>query len=150
MTSRTLLCPSAEPSGEDAAAIGVVQGDVANPKVNYFGRPAPATDELLALASPVAPTEVFRFSAACVESACSHYRDGACQIARRLVERMAPTRSTLPRCGVRGACRWWIQEGRTACERCDSVVTTNSAPTQTMDFVAGRSTAGGAGNDKGF
>jgi len=71
--SSPLLCPSAQPEMTDAVVIGVVGGDAETPQLRPLERPLPVTPELLALAEPAAPTEVFRFSAPCLTAGCRHF-----------------------------------------------------------------------------
>jgi len=50
---------------EGAVAFGVAGGTAAEPPVSYLKEPLPVTPELLELAEPVEPTEVFHFAAPC-------------------------------------------------------------------------------------
>lgn len=116
-------CPSARPEMPGSAVLGVVLGTVEQPRVAYLEQPQPATAELLALAGPVAPTEVFRFSAPCAGKACQHFDGTDCRLAARIVERLPAVVDTLLACTLRPACRWWLQEGEAACRRCPLVTT---------------------------
>src|SRR5437879_5172520 len=84
------LCPSARPDSGNAVAIGIVGGTADQPRVTYLARPRSVSDELLALAKPVTPTEVFRFAAPCVRKGCVQFEDGKCQIGLWLA-RLLPT-----------------------------------------------------------
>jgi hypothetical protein len=118
-----LLCPSARHDAADAVTIGVVAGTPDDPRVRPLARPLPVTPELLALAEPVRPTEVFRFAAPCLCAGCAHFADARCGLAAK-VTRMLPTvTADLPECDIRPHCRWFVQEGRDACLRCPSIVT---------------------------
>lgn len=117
------LCPSAQPNMANSFAFGVIGGTVEQPAVKYFAKPEPVTDELLALAEPVKPTEVFRFAASCEAKSCQHFDGNHCQLAARVVEKFPAVAETLPPCTVRSHCRWWQQEGKAACLRCPQVVT---------------------------
>jgi len=135
-SSSPLLCPSAQPFMEGARAIGLVDHAGDDPEVAYLERPLPATDELLAMAAPLRPTEVFRFAAPCRPDLCSHWNGAACKLASRIVD-LLPARSlVLPKCNVRGECRWYAQEGRAACARCPDVVTQNEDPSEEMRAAA--------------
>lgn len=131
-----LLCPSAPPDWKDAVAIGIVGGSAQAPRMTSLAAPLPVTDELLKLAGPVAPTEVFRFAAPCANDGCRHYGRGACQLAAKVVQMLEPAVERLPYCLIRANCRWFAQEGRAACMRCPQVVTDNVYPTVAMHKAA--------------
>jgi len=133
----TLSCPSSRPEEPGALVLGVVNGTATEPRVVFLERPVPVSTELLALADPVAPTEVFRFSARCREGGCPQFDQGRCQIAARMVDELPTAVDRLPACSLRPSCRWWRQEGRAACLRCPSIVTDNYSPDPTMRSVAG-------------
>lgn len=127
MTSRSgLMCPSAEPDGVGATVFGLVVGTADRPETAYLDTPQAVTPELLALADPVSPTEMFRFAARCIRNGCAHY-DGPrdrCRFGEKTV-RLAPVVvHRLPACAIRASCRWWYQEGSAACQRCPQVVRT--------------------------
>jgi hypothetical protein len=79
------MCPSAQPDMADALILGVRGGGLEAPYVSYLDNPVPATPELLALAAPVEPAEVFRFAARCEGSACRHFDGADCRLASRIV-----------------------------------------------------------------
>jgi hypothetical protein len=121
---------------EGAVAFGVVGGSAEEPLVSYLKEPQPATPKLLALASPVRPTEVFRFAAPCAESGCRHFDGAECSLGRKLVESVEPAVDRLPACRLRPSCRWWAEQGREACLRCPIVVTTHYRPTAELREAA--------------
>lgn len=132
------LCPSAQPDWEGARVIGVVGGTPERPETAYLDQAQPVTQEILDLAGPVAPAEVFRFAAPCANSACGHY-DGAeqkCRLAEKTVRWVEQAVDNLPKCSIRVSCRWWQQEGPAACRRCPQVVTINFAPSRAMRDAA--------------
>jgi hypothetical protein len=131
-----LLCPSAPPDWADARAIGVVGGTVEAPSVAYLKRSLAVTDDLLRLAEPVLPTEVFRFAAPCMSTGCRHHNGGACGLAEKVVAMLAPATERLPSCTIRATCLWFHQEGRAACLRCPQVVTDNTYPSPDMRNAA--------------
>jgi len=118
-----LRCPSAQPEMTDSRILGVIGGSVTRPEVLYLDESLPVTEELLATAATVQPTEVFRFSARCDEGACRHYAAGRCKLATRVVRILPEVTDVLPKCVIRQTCRWYGQEGRAACFRCPQVVT---------------------------
>jgi hypothetical protein len=130
------LCPSAQPEWESSVALGVIAGTADKPLMVHFASPTPVTDELLALSSPVTPTEVFRFAAPCMCAGCVHFVDAKCGLATRVVTLLPVVMNTLPRCAIRPHCRWWQQEGKAACMRCPQVVTANYNPSEAMRLAA--------------
>jgi hypothetical protein len=117
------LCPSAQPDWPSARIIGVVGGTPEQAQVAFLDQPAPPSMELLSLAEPLQPTEVFRFTAPCASAACSHFGEGRCRLASKIVRLLPKVTSELPPCPIRPQCRWWDQEGPIACMRCPQVVT---------------------------
>jgi hypothetical protein len=132
--SRQTLCPSAPPEWAGSQLIGVVGGTPDAPEVSYLPAPEPVTDELLALAKPVAPAEVFRFAAPCACTGCGHFaaQEAKCRLVEKVVRWAAVVVEKLPPCSIRPNCRWWQQEGRAACLRCPQVVTHNFKPSDEM------------------
>jgi hypothetical protein len=135
--ARDLTCPSARPDQDGAQVFGIVGGSVVEPRVGYLETAVPATTELLATSSPVTPEEVFRISGACAQDACVHFEGGGCSLGSRLVSLGMPVVGKAPRCAVRSTCRWWAENGVSACLRCPAVVTRDVAPTQEAVSVAG-------------
>jgi hypothetical protein len=133
---RERLCPSAQPTAPGAVALGVVDHTGTAPEVAYLDEPVPVSESLLALAEPLRPTELFRFAARCERSACRHWTGATCSLAARIVEQLPVASSELPRCTVRADCRWFAEQGRTACLRCPQIVTQNEAPTAAMRDAA--------------
>jgi hypothetical protein len=122
---RQILCPSAQPEWQGSQVIGVVGGTADAPEVAYLKQAQPVTPELLELAQPVRPAEVFRFASPCIHGACPHYatEEAKCKIAQKVVRWAPVVVDKLPACTIRPTCRWWQQEGRAACMRCPQVVT---------------------------
>jgi hypothetical protein len=131
-----LLCPSAQPDQGEAVVFGVVGGTAATPEVSYLRRPLPVNQDLLALAGPVDPTEVFRFAAPCAESACQHFDGGGCTLATKIARLIEGADHGVPPCRIRPRCRWWNQEGAAACRRCPLVVTQSFAPSHNLRQAA--------------
>jgi hypothetical protein len=137
-SERQTLCPSAQPDWNDARLFAVVGGTPEGPETAYLDRTEAVSQELLELAAPVTPTEVFRFAAPCAGRACGHFDDGgqSCRLARKIVRFTPMVVAMLPRCAIRSACRWWRQEGVAACRRCPQVVTDNYLPSAEMREAA--------------
>lgn len=131
------LCPSARPETKNSAVFGVVAGTVDQPRVNYFKQPQPVvTEELFSVTSPVTPTEVFRISAECAGDGCQHFDGQNCRLATRIGNQLPVVTETLPPCSIRRDCRWWQQEGKSACMRCPQVVTDHYNSSQLARQVA--------------
>lgn len=127
-----LLCPSMPGRPGESVLIGVVTGTPDAPRVVSTAAPVAVTPELLALASPVSPSEVFRFAAGCRACACPHFRDDACQLAVRSVTVLSEVTEKLPHCAIRPQCRWFRQEGPAMCRRCPQIVTEQYWPSAAM------------------
>jgi hypothetical protein len=103
--------------------LGVVQQDGPRPVVEYLNARVPATPEILAMAAPLKPTEVFRLAATCAEHKCPHFDGADCRLATRVVKMLPPVADSLPPCTIRKECRWFAQEGAAACMRCPEITT---------------------------
>ncbi len=135
--TRALSCPSAQPEMEGAQVLGVIERGAEGPALAYVNAPVPVTPALLEASGAVPPTHVMRFSAPCAESACTHFSDGACQLARRIARGLEPVVDHLPPCTIRRTCRWYAQEGQPACTRCPQVVTRMEEADPRMLEIAG-------------
>jgi hypothetical protein len=125
-----LSCPSARPEMAGSVVIGVVGGSVAEPRLGYLEKPLPVTPEILALAGPAPPGEVFRFAAPCAGSGCQHFDGSHCRLAQRVVSLLPIVDDRLPPCHLRPTCVWWKQEGLAACQRCPQIVSDSYAPSE--------------------
>lgn len=132
----TRFCPSAQPESENSTVYGIVAGTVDEPQVTYLDKVMPITEELLALAEPVTPTEVFRIAAPCVNNACQHFDGSSCRLATRVAQQLPAVVEELPPCRIRSSCRWWQQEGKAACWRCPQIITDNYNASELMHQVA--------------
>lgn len=103
--------------------LGVVRHDGPRPAVAYLNERVPATPEVLAMASPLKPTEVFRLAATCAEHKCPHFDGADCRLAARVVKMLPEAVDRLPPCTIRKECRWYAQEGGAACRRCPEIST---------------------------
>jgi hypothetical protein len=135
-TDNSPLCPSARPEMENSIVFGVIVGTYEEPRLAHLIEPRSVTADLLALADPVAPTEIFRFAATCAGDDCQHFDGAKCRLATRLVENLETVSEELPPCSIRSSCRWWQQEGKDACMRCPQIVTDNYAPSDRLRQAA--------------
>ena len=74
--------------------------------------------------------------APCAGGGCSHFDGSDCRLATKLVQLMPPASKALPACQLRPDCRWWKQEGKTACFRCPSIVTDCYNPSEGQKLAA--------------
>jgi hypothetical protein len=118
-----------------ARVLGVVEQTPSGPEVSYLERPIEATAEVLALAAPLHPTEVFRLAAPCQTHGCPHFDGTDCGLATRIVQIMSAVVDQLPPCQIRHECRWFRQESGAACRRCPQISTVNYDASETMQAV---------------
>jgi hypothetical protein len=126
--SDTALCPSARSDWEGSQIFGVVGGTVENPTVTYLKKTQPLTNHVSKLGDKITPEEVFRIAAPCEEKGCQHFDGHDCKLATRVAEKLPIVTEQLPPCSIRRNCRWWQQEGISACLRCPQVITDNYDP----------------------
>jgi hypothetical protein len=133
-----ILCPSVPHDWEGARVFAVVGGTVDRPELSYLDQALPVTDEVVRMAAPVAPDEVFRMAGACASHRCVHYtsEDDRCTLVERTVGMTETAVHLLPRCAVRAGCRWWQQEGADACRRCPQVARRDYAADEITHAVA--------------
>jgi hypothetical protein len=127
--SKLVLCPSVPHDWQDARVFAVVGGTVDEPEVSYLDEALPVTQDIIDMAAPVRPDEVFRMAGTCATDRCVHYASAQdrCTLAHRTVELAETVVHLLPRCAIRLDCRWWSQEGASACRRCPQVATIDYA-----------------------
>jgi len=116
-------CPSAQPGMDDAHVLGVMEERNGSRQVTYIDEAIPVTEELLARMHGVEPTEIIRISARCDEKRCAHFDGTRCQLATRVVNSLPVVVDLLPACTIRSTCRWYVQEGPPACQRCPQIAT---------------------------
>jgi hypothetical protein len=135
---RVLMCPSVPPHYPGAVAFGVVTGSVEAPDMIPLIPAVPVTDELLAMAAPVSPGEVFRFAAGCIQGGCRHWEAGTerCRLVAKTVQFAPVVVEKLKLCAIRGSCRWWQQEGKAACVRCPQVASSDPSRSGVMTLAA--------------
>lgn len=117
-------CPSAT-CAPGAKLIGVVGGDG---RVKHLRTPLAVDEGFVATARAQGEPEArMRFATPCASGSCGHWTGEACGLITRVLERIeaaadAAPAERLPGCAIRSSCRWFSQEGRTACLSCDLVV----------------------------
>lgn len=135
---RVLMCPSVPPHYPDAVAFGVVTGTADAPDMVPLIPAVPVTAELLALAAPVSPGEVFRFAAGCIQGGCRHWEADTkrCRLVAKTVQLAPVALEKLKPCAIRSDCRWWKQEGKAACVRCPQVASSDPSRSGVMTLAA--------------
>ncbi len=116
------LCPSGR-CRAGSQLIGVVGRDG---RVGYVTPALELSDTFCETANAGRnPQARFRFTEPCAEDDCAQWDGNGCGLIDQLLATNAPheSRTALPRCGIRGACRWFAQEGRAACGICPLVIT---------------------------
>jgi len=131
------LCPSAQPGMDNCRVLGVVEQEGPAPRLVYLDQAVPATAEILALAAPLKPTEVYRLSATCAEAKCPHFDGTNCRLATRVVQILPAVVDVLPPCTIRKDCRWFSQEGGAACRRCPEITTVSYNLSEQVREVSG-------------
>jgi hypothetical protein len=147
-SSKTHWCPSAQPADPQAVVLGVHAGN--GTEIVYLDAPVPAKDVLDVVPPGVDPTRVARFAAHCVDD-CRHRVGADCGLITKILIAVptvprtgqpAPTtgvpapRAALPACHLRAKCKWFAQEGPTACTRCPLVGTYVTAGDQEREMLA--------------
>jgi hypothetical protein len=100
---------------------------VVNPSgtVGFFEEAIEVTPEFLAEAGDEETIEKrFRFSNKCVQSGCKQWTGKECGVIKAVLALdNIPQKNDLPACNIRSTCRWYAQEGKTACNACRYVIT---------------------------
>ena len=125
MSGEHLACPSAR-----AEPGNLLYGQVVEGRVHRLGTPLEVTPDFVDSVSANGPPERrFRFAGTCQEGRCAQWTGTGCGVIERVLTELAPPPSAaLPRCFLRGNCRWYAQEGAPACAACSHVVTDRRTP----------------------
>jgi hypothetical protein len=134
-TRDTLLCPSSQPGVEGARVLGIMQQFDGRREVTYLDEALPAAPDVLAMAAPLHPTEIFRLAAQCQTDHCPHFDGANCGLVTRIVQILPAMTEELPKCQIRAQCRWFHQEGIAACRRCPQISTVNYDASETLQKV---------------
>ncbi|MFT3978886.1 MAG: hypothetical protein QM687_00360 [Ferruginibacter sp.] len=97
----------------------------ANGTVGYFNEPMEVTQEFMEEAGDPEDLERrFRFSNKCVQNGCKQWTGTECGVIKAVLALdNIPQKKDLPDCSIRSTCRWFYQEGATACNGCRYVIT---------------------------
>jgi hypothetical protein len=140
------LCPSArcEP---DSILLGVVTPDG---RVGYLRPELRVDDEFVKRARAARdPEKRFRFAQPCVEGRCAHWTGSQCGVIQNVLDSSegraaADEARPLPRCSIRPRCRWFAEQGRSACMACPLVITEPTGADHSASAAAGTSGSFGA------
>ena len=118
------LCPSAR-AEVGAALIGVIGADG---RLAYLKSPLSVDQDFIDEVSADGPPEEFmRFANVCVEGRCAQWnaKGGRCGIPERIKPILGDGEGDAPLkpCSIRTACRWFRQDGPSACRICPGVAT---------------------------
>jgi len=122
---------------DNCRVLGVVQQQGPTPTTLYLNQLLMASADVLALATPLKPTEVFRLAATCAEEKCPHFDGADCRLATRVVQILPAVVDALPPCTIRKDCRWYFQEGGAACRRCPEITTISYDLSERVREVSG-------------
>lgn len=126
-SSKVALCPSAR-CDAGALLFGVVQ---ANGAVSLLAEPLEVDQDFVAAARQGrAPEARFRFAAPCQCNACPNWQAQRCTVIDDVLLELgdqALAEQALPRCTLRPHCRWYEQQGASACAACSLVITDTTA-----------------------
>ncbi len=117
-----LVCPSA-PAQPGTLLLAVLGSDG---RLAHLSPPIPIDERFVEAASRRGQPEArMRFAAPCQREGCAQWTGSTCGVIEQVLATGAhedqPAR--LPRCAIRSACRWYRQEGGTACRACPLILT---------------------------
>lgn len=125
-------CPSAA-CRPGAVLVGIV---LPNGRIAYASDRVEVDSEFVRRAhlSGRPPEQRFRFSSACMSSACAQWSGSECGLIGRLLDEFTRqfgppvALDPLPECPIRAECRWFRQRAGLACAVCNYVVTDMARP----------------------
>jgi hypothetical protein len=122
--NRKILCPST-PAKEGAVLLGIVDKDGT---LAYIPDKMEIDSGFIEIAEKGRALEKrFRFSNKCAGKGCQNWIQGNC-IVPKVMSQLIKTEIeffSLPSCSIRNDCRWYLQEGASACGICPFVRTEN-------------------------
>jgi hypothetical protein len=122
MSKLDKTCPSSSIQ-LDANLLGAVNEDGS---VGFFSNPVKVDEEMIASLQKINDPETkFRFSNTCIEKGCNQWKNGACSIIKNVMQNNMELElvANLPNCSIRPTCRWYAQEGSSACSFCPHIIT---------------------------
>lgn len=120
--NKKFSCPSSV-CEEGSQMLGVVRE---NGTVTILSEALPIDEEFMLLAKEIPDIEKrFRFSGTCIEKGCRQWTGHSCGVIEKVLKYITPEEqyNDLPKCSIRTTCRWFSQEGRSACKACPLIIT---------------------------
>ncbi|WNC94767.1 hypothetical protein RI103_33010 [Paraburkholderia sp. FT54] len=116
-------CPSA-PAEAASAVLGAV---MENGTVAYISPKIPVSDTLLSglRANGIPLENRIRFLGPCMGGACAQWTGHRCGLVDAIVAApavLSEPEDGMPKCGIRGTCRWYAQHAHAACVQCPIVI----------------------------
>ena len=130
-------CPSAQPEMSNARVLGIIETGSTNRQLSYVNEPLSVSSGLIKAYKLHNLSDKVRFSATCEESKCTHFDGDKCMLASRIVDKLPMVSKSLPPCLIRKTCRWFSQEGKSACFRCPQIQTYVESPDDAVKQIAG-------------
>jgi len=116
------MCPSAR-AEPGATLLGLVGEDG---RVSYLKDRIEVDQAFIDLVSKDGPPEErLRFASTCVEGRCRQWNGTRCGVLKDVAPYLGSGEGTssLQPCSIRPACRWYRQDGPSACRTCPGVIT---------------------------
>lgn len=115
-------CPSAR-AEPGATLLGIIDVDG---QVAYLKDRIEIDQDFIDLvAQDGVPEERFRFAGTCVEGKCAQWNGTRCGVIDQVIPFLGDGEEGTPLqpCSIRSACRWFRQDGPSACRICPGVIT---------------------------
>ncbi|MGC4894642.1 hypothetical protein [Micromonospora sp. DT31] len=118
------MCPST-PASNATVFLGMI---TPAGRVAYVTPAVPAEVALAGFGDGDGPVEArVRLAGPCVTSSCGFWTGSHCGLGARMAasyaEAAPPVEEALPKCAIRRTCRWFAEQGPSACPACAYVVT---------------------------
>lgn len=110
-----LDCPSIHP--QLARSIIGVCGNVST-RMRFVDEEVPIPVTLHQIVDPQSLALRARFVGPCITSGCKHWTGAHCRLGQAVADVGAAGVDVLPNCAVRGTCRWFLENGPSACTPC--------------------------------
>lgn len=119
MDAERPMCPSAR-CQPGAVLLGIV---TLSGRTAYLRPAIRVSEELSGSWGSSHPETTHRFADSCIEGDCQNWAADSCLVARKVAAIGSSFSSSLPECSIRRECRWFRQEGASACLGCSFVIT---------------------------